>query len=236
MVTKAEFYAETDKAFGSKSAVALIDTRTLIRECLALSLQEKLSLSILTYPDSATWSRDPAAASTCVIILSAEDLGSADLRREFLRELSGRNAAPVVILSENTSAQNVADAVRCGARGFIPTKASLDVTAEAIQLVLAGGCFIPATVMESDKRQEFASAPKTMALTEFTPGENRIVEPLLQGKSNKAIAYDTGLAESTVKYHIRSILRKLRTRNRTEAVTKLSQTLARAWLHPDKEA
>lgn len=51
----------------------------------------------------------------------------------------------------------------------------------------------------------------------LSPRELRVLECLVSGSSNKVIARQFNLAESTVKIHVRSILRKLQTRNRTQA-------------------
>ena len=52
-------------------------------------------------------------------------------------------------------------------------------------------------------------------IDKFDPTENNI---LLLGKSNKQIAYDMGVSESTVKLHINALLRSLHVNNRTQAV------------------
>ena len=62
----------------------------------------------------------------------------------------------------------------------------------------------------------------------FTPREARIAEALRKGKANKIIAYDLNLCESTVKVHIRNIMKKLKATNRTEVAYKLSESAAYA--------
>jgi DNA-binding NarL/FixJ family response regulator len=52
----------------------------------------------------------------------------------------------------------------------------------------------------------------------LTQGELRVFELLAKGKSNKIIAYELGIKESTVKAHITAILRKLHVFSRTQAV------------------
>ena len=52
----------------------------------------------------------------------------------------------------------------------------------------------------------------------LTQGELRVLQLVACGKSNKIIAYELGIKESTVKAHITSILRKLRVHSRTQAV------------------
>ncbi|WP_249676338.1 response regulator transcription factor [Acidocella sp. C78] len=51
---------------------------------------------------------------------------------------------------------------------------------------------------------------------------------LRRGKANKIIAYELGVSESTVKVHIKNIMRKIGATNRTEAVYKAQTALLRA--------
>jgi DNA-binding NarL/FixJ family response regulator len=60
----------------------------------------------------------------------------------------------------------------------------------------------------------------------FTAREADVVEALRQGKANKIIAYELNLCESTVKVHIRSIMRKLKATNRTEVAYKLRDVVS----------
>ena len=53
---------------------------------------------------------------------------------------------------------------------------------------------------------------------QFSPRQLQVLERLKQGKQNKIIAYELGMCESTVKVHIRIIMRKLNARNRTQVV------------------
>jgi DNA-binding NarL/FixJ family response regulator len=50
----------------------------------------------------------------------------------------------------------------------------------------------------------------------FTARQSAVVEAVRHGKANKVIAYELNMRESTVKVHIRNIMRKLKARNRTE--------------------
>jgi DNA-binding NarL/FixJ family response regulator len=49
------------------------------------------------------------------------------------------------------------------------------------------------------------------------------VEALQQGKPNKIIAYELNLCESTVKVHIRNIMKKLKATNRAEIANKVRE-------------
>lgn len=208
------------------ASVVIIEARALIRECLALSLQEKLELPVLTFPSVRNWSEDPACSSACVIILSGVDRKVDAEQTALLRELSSweRNV-PIVVFSDNENRNSIAASLRCGAKGYVPSDTPLEVAARAIKLVLVGGVFVPANVLAESHHQETAPPVSAASKLDFTSRENDVVRALLKGKSNKVIAYDLNLSESSVKVHIRNVMRKLQVRNRTEAVIRISEIL-----------
>lgn len=61
----------------------------------------------------------------------------------------------------------------------------------------------------------------------FTPMQRRILDGVMSGQLNKQIAFDLGIAETTVKAHMTTIMRKLNVRNRTQvALTVQAMKLA----------
>ena len=61
---------------------------------------------------------------------------------------------------------------------------------------------------------------------ELTSRQAAVAERLRRGKPNKIVAYELNMCESTVKVHIRNIMKKLQATNRTEAGFKLNAMLA----------
>jgi DNA-binding NarL/FixJ family response regulator len=134
------------------------------------------------------------------------------------RHLAGTS---VVLLSDRDDVDDVARALTFGVRGYIPTSAEVKVVFAALQLVNAGGIFVPAHALRSapvkpdigfDRKQR--QLPEEIALT---PREHSVVALLREGKPNKLIAAELKLQESTVKVHVRNIFKKLRVANRTHA-------------------
>jgi DNA-binding NarL/FixJ family response regulator len=207
-------------------SLIIIETRALIRECLAMCLQKKLGLPVLSYPDVASWSQDAtsASASACVIILSGVDKQIDSEQTELIRELSQwEKEIPVVVFCDNENRSQIANSLRCGAKGYIPSDTPLEVVARAIKLVLVGGVFVPANVVLETSQQEETAPGRQDGRFDFTARENDVVKALLKGKSNKVIAYELSMSESSVKVHIRNVMRKLQVRNRTEAVIKIAE-------------
>ncbi|MBL1258392.1 response regulator transcription factor [Methylocystis sp. Sn-Cys] len=222
--SREEIFASQNLSDAFSPSVIIIETRALIRECLAMCLQKKLGLPILTYPDVASWSQDPTGASACVIILSGVDKQIEAEQSELIRELSQwEKEVPVVLFSDNESRSHIANSLRSGAKGYIPSDTPLEVVARAIKLVLVGGVFVPANAVMETRPEESNESIRCDAKFDFTVRENDVVKALLKGKSNKVIAYELSMSESSVKVHIRNVMRKLQVRNRTEAVIRIAE-------------
>jgi len=104
----------------------------------------------------------------------------------------------------------------CGIRGVIPTSARLSVAVEAIRMVQAGGTYIPASCVMNARRPALAAEARRLGVSLLTPRQSVVVEALRRGKANKAIAYERRMRESTVKVHVRNVMKKLGAKNRTE--------------------
>jgi len=83
--------------------------------------------------------------------------------------------------------------------------------------VKAGGVYVPASsVVAAKHSDDDIGAPKRFCNGMFTARQAAVVEALRRGKANKIIAYELKMRESTVKVHVRSIMKKLKAKNRTE--------------------
>ncbi|HEY8160685.1 MAG: LuxR C-terminal-related transcriptional regulator [Methylocystis sp.] len=200
-----------------------------------MCLQKKLGLPILTYSDVGAWSQDPAGAAGCIIILSGVDKQVEAEQSELIRELSHwEKEIPVVVFSDGENRSQIANSLRCGAKGYIPSDTPLEVVARAIKLVLVGGVFVPANVVMDGQTTEPRETLRCDAKFDFTARENDVVKALLKGKSNKVIAYELSMSESSVKVHIRNVMRKLQVRNRTEAVIKIAEMVRQSDQHDEE--
>jgi two-component system, NarL family, nitrate/nitrite response regulator NarL len=122
---------------------------------------------------------------------------------------------PVVMMSGLAGPADVVEAVRAGARGFLPKTMSPDLFGAAIGLVIGGGTYVPAEILHA--QDERAAAEPRSRLDGLTPREQQVLIRLATGTPNKEIGRDLGLAEVTVKLHVRQILKKIGARNRSEA-------------------
>jgi DNA-binding NarL/FixJ family response regulator len=125
-------------------------------------------------------------------------------------------AVPVVVLSASDDRDTVVEALDRGAMGFIPKSSSNEIMLNALRLVLSGGVYLPPKVFISNHAT--LPAPMPVANLGLTERQLQVLVLMVQGKPNKLICRELGLAESTVKIHVTAILKALHVTSRTQAV------------------
>jgi DNA-binding NarL/FixJ family response regulator len=131
------------------------------------------------------------------------------------------NIVPVIILSDLDCPDSLIEIFQDGARGFIPTdNTTLEQLIEIIGLVKAGGIFVPPSSLSLRRTKRQDATTEGGSSNQFTPTELTVLDRLKLGKSNKIIAHELGVSESTVKVHIGRIMKKLNVTNRTQVVSR----------------
>jgi DNA-binding NarL/FixJ family response regulator len=129
---------------------------------------------------------------------------------------------PIAVISGTADAADVRAAIQAGARGFIPKTASGTHLAHAIELLLAGGTSVPADLMLAPSESGTSAADSDLLtrpdwLAGLTVRELDVLKAVTRGLSNKEVGRELGLAEVTIKLHLRSIFRKMGARSRSDA-------------------
>lgn len=129
--------------------------------------------------------------------------------------------AMIALMSGVATLADVQKSLSLGAKGFLSKTMRPEHFASAITLILQGGTYIPADLLQGEpgETRPTAVTPEAGALNGLSPRETEVLRLLSVGMTNKEIGRDLGLAEMTVKLHVRQILRKLDARNRAEAAT-----------------
>jgi DNA-binding NarL/FixJ family response regulator len=91
-----------------------------------------------------------------------------------------------------------------------------DIAIEAIRFILVGGTYAPTDYLLTTNPLDLATPTSLSATSILTARELSVVAGIKQGKPNKTIAYELNMCESTVKVHMRNIMKKLHAKNRTE--------------------
>jgi DNA-binding NarL/FixJ family response regulator len=167
---------------------------------------------------------------------------------KFFRALAPGSSLVVIADAENC--RDVIAAMQCGAEGYLSNQCAPDFVLRALSFVLEGGTYFPPSAVASGPVLDRAQAqvvpevlnaePHLMVGAVPTPAaeqpyslgsqalelsgrQRAIVEGLCRGEPNKMIGRSLNLPESTVKVHVREIMRKLSVSNRTQVALAISR-------------
>jgi DNA-binding NarL/FixJ family response regulator len=182
--------------------VALVDDHELVRDGLRALLTAMPQLEVVGEASSG--------AEALILVskvrpdLLLVDIGMKDMTGLQLTEILCRQypGMQILILSMYDHAEYVTSSIRAGARGYVLKDAASREIVAAIDAIAAGGTYYSADLLEKT-----VSPPA--ADDELTPREREVLQMLVQGLSNKAIARTLDISVRTVETHRLSIRRKL---------------------------
>lgn len=207
----------------------VVEQRPLIRELLSRFLKQAAGFEVFATASLDEYLVSGNANDASLVLVSIAGNSNGEETRQTLRRAAQVIPnTPIVVLSDGEDFQNILSILQSGTRGYISTAMTLDVAIEALWLVQAGGQFLPATCIIGLGGSDAESAAKLRprAAEIFTARQAAVVKALCQGKANKIIAYELKMKESTVKVHVRNIMKKLKAKNRTEVAYITNQLIA----------
>lgn len=122
--------------------------------------------------------------------------------------------ARIVVLSGESDSRLVERAIEMGASGFVPKTYSSGAMIDALNTLMGGSIHLPS---HADPLPEPVAGVLQHQLPQMTPRQREVYLGAARGLSNKLIARELGIAESTVKTHLAAIYAMLGVNNRTEA-------------------
>lgn len=131
---------------------------------------------------------------------------------------------PVVVVSAMADELSVKRALKAGATGFLSKSISSDQLVDAVSRILEGDVVVPETVgvsMPAPSRRRGAEA--MVEQFGLTVAQTRVMELMVEGRTNKEIADLLCIAEGTVKVHCSAILRALGVPNRAQALVVMAR-------------
>jgi two-component system, NarL family, nitrate/nitrite response regulator NarL len=220
----------------SAPRITLIDQHTLSREGISRLLADWFDAACVSEFESLAAAEADAgrlgSANLTVIVIRPGAVRIDEVLARLQTSKLQQRHCPIVLLSEHWEMPDVRAALAQGVSGCIPLLLPFKIVAAALQLVMEGGRYVPEQVLmsavpppELPQHIKVSAAPMTqIKQSGFTPQEHKVLSALLEGKPNKRIARDLDLCESTVKVHVRHIMRKLAVTNRTQVALRLINT------------
>ncbi len=124
----------------------------------------------------------------------------------------------VVMLTVSDSESDIIDALRSGADGYLLKDMEPEEVLESIRAAASGQIAIPAELTQLLARAlRHEGRPVTSSEANLTEREQQILELIAESLGNKQIARQLDIAESTVKVHVKHLLKKLKLHTRLEA-------------------
>ena len=208
--------APAEAELETEDRIVVIEHRILFREAIIRSLQAVRRHGLVEgYSTIGKWlDTAPKWNSPPLVLLCSPDRTS-QLAESLARFAEILVPPPYFVsLAENEDPRAIVEALGQGVRGYIPTSMNLVVAHEVLRVVRAGGIFAPADRLLRARTGSAAAPPGERSL--FTTRQSAVLASIRRGKPNKIIAYELAMQESTVKVHVRTIMRKLKATNRTE--------------------
>lgn len=199
--------------------VLIIDDHSLFRSGIKLVLQRQNDFELVGEAGSGLEGvKDAKRLSPDVILLDLHMPDMSGLETIPLLKDEAPNAQ-IVMLTVSEDAEDLLEALRIGARGYLLKNIDTDFLLQSIRRAAAGE-----SVMSPQMGGKLADAVRAPAkgsnatdAVKLTPREREIIVKLARGDSNKEIARELDLSESTVKIHVQGILRKLNLASRVQA-------------------
>jgi DNA-binding NarL/FixJ family response regulator len=203
--------------------VLTVDDMTLFRQGIQSLLKGRDSVEVVGEASDAQEAADLVQELDPDVVLLDQTLPDLDTPATIVLLKQRRARVEVIVLSEASDEEGAFRALEAGASAFVLKDISTENLVRAIHGVCNGR-----TVMHPDITRQLIDRFRLLArermaggdghLTGLTGRELEIVIEMAKGSTDREIARKASLAESTVKSHIRSILRKIGARNRTQAV------------------
>jgi len=197
--------------------LVVVDDHTLFRRGIISLLSHEPGFAIVgEAADGFEGIRTVLAQKPDVVLLDLNMPGVSglDALSAILRDAPGTQ---VVMLTVSEDAEDLVTALRNGAQGYLLKNIDGEFLVRSIRRAAEGESVISPEMAGKLMRQVRTGAPSAQPADVLSPREREIVQRLAKGGSNKEIARDLDLAESTVKIHVQHILRKLGLNSRVQA-------------------
>jgi DNA-binding NarL/FixJ family response regulator len=212
--------ADSDEVRSAASnTIVVIERNDFFRSCLHRSVADYWEGNIVSLGSLSDLTQPHSYDRSTVVVLSIVSMTDEEADCEFAALIDLDPPLRCMVLAESDNLDKALTVLSQGANGYISMSSGFDIFVEALRFVGAGGTYVPVQCLLA-ARQTPAAAPEPIAASGITSRELAVIQAIRQGKPNKVIAYELNMCESTVKVHVRHIMRKLQARNRTDVAIK----------------
>jgi DNA-binding NarL/FixJ family response regulator len=203
----------------------LVDDHEIVRDGIRAMLEAEEDIVVTTEAGSVREAVDEAARTRPDVIVMDVRLSDGS-GIEATREIrANRPETKVLMLTSFADDEALFASIMAGASGYVLKQVKSGDLLRAIRAVGAGDSLLDPSVTNAvlDRLRRGKHLMKDEKLARLSPQEERILELIAQGWTNRQIGEELGLAEKTVKNYVSSILSKLEVARRAEAAAYLAR-------------
>ena len=201
--------------------VLICDDHALFRRGLIMVLESEEGIDVVAQAEDGEEAIEKAEEAAPDVVLM-------DVRMPRMSGIEATRAiadavptAKILMLTVSDEEEDLYEAVKAGATGYLLKEISIEEVANAIRAVVTGQSLISPS-MASKLLSEFNNlakqAQQKVLVPKLTDRELQVLKLVAQGMSNREVAEELFISENTVKNHVRNILEKLHLHSRMEAV------------------
>lgn len=137
---------------------------------------------------------------------------------EAIKQIKEKHNIPIIILTTYNEDHLMIEGIELGAKGYLLKDTSSETLFHTMDAALRGEVLLQPDILKRFQEIQFERMKKPSSDTQLTEKEIVVLKAIAKGFKSKAIAFDLGISERTVKSRLTSIYNKLGADSRTEAV------------------
>lgn len=191
--------------------VLLVENQTLVRIGIKTILETENNIEIIAETETGAEGLQKfkeLKPDVTLLSLRTPDSCAIDMLKDYFAE---DERAKIIVLADHAGDAEISKALKRGALGYICKDVSPSELTKAVRTVGAGRKYIPSDIA--------AVLSENIGQEELTNSEQKILQKIVGGMSNKEIAFALDISENTVKTHVKNIFDKIGVSDRTSAAT-----------------
>jgi DNA-binding NarL/FixJ family response regulator len=218
----------TPESAGDQVLIFLVDDHQMWRQLLRMQLDLEPDLRVVGEAATGPEAVEAVAELAPDLVLLDLDLGGRSGLAYVSQLHTAAPSARIVALSGTDKVEDMVEAFRTGAVGFLSKQHPVEEFPAALRAVHAGQSLLPpeaaSAVLSAFREEARPVAPSPVVTAGLSARELEVLNLLARSMSNREIASELFISENTVKNHVSNVLSKLEARTRVEAVTSALST------------
>lgn len=214
--------------------ILLVDDHSLFRESLVRLLESEADFSVVAHCESTTEAMKVIERASVDVVLLDYDLGD-ERGTDLLRQLNAIETPPrILMVTAGMSGRITRDVLGARVAGVLYKHSSPVQLVAAIRKVAQGELWFEDSIVRFLATGTKAETAETQSMRPLTQRQQEVLSGILDGLTNKEIAWKLKVSESSIKAVIQELFHKAGVRTRSQLVRIAIEKHATDWLSNDK--